>query len=139
MKTLRFILVLIPLALFWAACSDDGPSERFRLLTGNVWLSDSLLINNMDASMPGGLLESFKGEAIFRKDGTGSFGSFEGIWSFAKNETELIISSDSLAVPLPTRILELTDQDLKVSTSLPDFDNLTNPPLQIRLTFKAKQ
>ena len=143
MKNLRPLFILIPLALFWAACSsdddDNGPSERFRLLTQTVWLSDSLLINGMDASLPGGLLESFNGEARFNEDGSGTFGEFDGTWRFASNETELVIQTDSLPIPLPTRIHELTAQDLKVSTSLPDFDNLTNPPLQIRLTFKAKQ
>lgn len=141
MKRLIPALFLIPLALFWVACSsddDNGPSERFRNLTETAWVADSLLINGMDASGPGGLLESFRGEATFRPDGTGTFGEFNGTWRFAQNETELVIQSESLPLPLTTRIEMLTSQNLKVTTSFPDFENPSNPPLQIRLTFIAR-
>lgn len=139
---MKKILILVSLAFIttlWVACSDDdnGPSERFLFLTNTNWQSDSLLINGIDASIPGGLLESFVGQANFRADGTGTFGQYEGTWRFAQNETELIIQSASLPIPLTTFIEVLTEQDLKVVTSFPDLDNPANPPLQIRLTFAA--
>ncbi|MFN3554451.1 MAG: hypothetical protein ACK4VN_00650 [Bacteroidales bacterium] len=133
-----FLLVAGMMILVWASCGkDDGKSERFRILTETRWMSDSLLINGIDASVPGGMLESFKGEADFRADGTGTFGAFDGRWQFDQGETELIISSDSLPLPLRTRIHELNRQSLKVSTSFPNLVDPTNP-LTIRLTFKGE-
>ncbi|TVQ15607.1 MAG: hypothetical protein EA361_05550 [Bacteroidetes bacterium] len=138
----RFLLIPLIVAglFFMAACSkDDETSDRFNLLTGSAWLSDSLLINGEDASGPGQLLENFRGTAHFREDYTGTFGNYEGTWSFAQNETELVIRSDSLPIPmLSTKIQELTQQSLKVTTSFPDLQNPTGPALQIRLTFKAE-
>ncbi|MFW5687387.1 MAG: hypothetical protein ACOCXV_00525 [Bacteroidota bacterium] len=137
----RFIPVItIVFTLFVAASceKEEETSERFRLLTQAVWESDSLLINGEDASGPGELLEDFRGDAIFREDFTGTFGTYEGTWKFAQNETELVIQSDSLPALLSTKIHELTAESLKVSTTFPDLQNPTNPALQIRLTFIAK-
>ena len=83
------------------------------------------------------MLKNFKGDAKFNEDGTGYFGIYEGTWRFAYDNTQLVISSDSLAFPITTKIAELTAKNLKVTTSYP---NLANPsaPTYIRMTFKAK-
>lgn len=140
MKRFLFLSVFIAGFLFLASCDkDDETSDRFTLLTSVAWQSDSLLINGVDASGPGEMLENFRGKAHFREDYTGTFGSYEGTWSFAQNESELVIRSDSLPIPmLSTKIQELTQESLKVTTSFPDLQNPTGPALQIRLTFKAE-
>ena len=137
MKPLSAI-VLFLLSLYIISCGDDDEkSERFKLLTGVVWHSDSLLINGMDASGAGQQLELFKGEAVFRTDGTGSFGNYSGTWRFAQNETELVISAPELPFPLVTRIVELTPVSLKVTAAFPNLPDPQNP-LMLRLTFKPK-
>jgi len=125
----------------WTACDKDDESDRFRYLTTPIWLSDSLLVNDVDASIPGGLLENFKGEVDFREDGTGTFGIYEGTWQFQQNETELLIRSDSLTMlplnTLYTKIEELEANSLKISASFPNpYD--PNDPLRLRLTFVPK-
>lgn len=119
------------------ACTEEGPSERFSLLTGYTWQSDSLLANGEDASGPGEMLENFKGKAIFREDGTGVFGGYVGTWRFAYDETQIVIRSDSLAFPLSTNIVELTSASFKITT---DFPNVLDPenPTKLRLTFKPE-
>jgi hypothetical protein len=67
----------------------------------------------------GQMLELFKGEARFKEDGTGTFGNFSGTWRFAQNETQLVIQSDTLPLPLSSIIHLLTEEELKVSTSFP--------------------
>lgn len=137
MKPLSMI-VLSLLSLNIISCgNDEEKSERFNLLTGVVWQSDSLLINGMDASGPGQQLEQFKGEAVFRADGTGSFGNYTGTWRFAQNETELVISSPALPLPLVTRIETLSSVSLKVTAAFPNPLDPQNP-LMLRLTFKPK-
>jgi hypothetical protein len=136
MKNLVLFLT-ISVCLFLAFCKKDSQSEKFKLLTGPVWASDSLLADHVDASGPTGRLKDFKGDVIFRPDGTGNFGKFTGTWKFVYNETELLITSDSLAYPLTTKIVELTANSLKVTTSIPNI--LPPPPsINIRMTFKAK-
>jgi hypothetical protein len=132
-----FLLLIITSCFCVASCSKDSESETSKLLTGPVWLSDSLLANGIDASGPEGMLENFKGEAKFNEDGTGYFGSYVGTWRFAYNETQIVISSDSLPIPVTTVIAELTSASLKVTTSYP---NPMNPAIaaKIRMTFKAK-
>ena len=137
-----FFLIIMAGVFMWTACDkDDDPSDRFRYLTNPIWLSDSLLVNDVDASVPGGLLENFKGEVDFREDGTGTFGIYEGTWQFAQNETELLIRSDSLTVlplnTLYTKIEELEANSLKVSASFPNPYDPTDP-LRLRLTFVPK-
>jgi hypothetical protein len=136
MKNLALLLILAG-CLFYSSCKKDSQSEQFKLLTGPVWLSDSLLANGVDAGGPAGILFNFKGEAKFNQDGTGYFGAYTGTWRFAFNETQIIITADSLALPLTTQIAELTSRSLKIKTSYP---NLLNPaaPLLIRMTFKPK-
>lgn len=134
MKNTIFLLIA---GIFLTASCKDEDSERFKFLTGPTWHSDSLLVNKIDASGPAGLLEDFKGDVKFNTDGSGTFGKYTGSWMFALNETQLVITSDSLALPLTTKIAELTQASLKITTNFP---NPLNPaaPLNIRMTFKPK-
>ena len=136
MKNLALLLILTG-CLFSYSCKIDSQSEQFKLLTGPVWSSDSLLANGADASGAGGMLENFKGEAKFNTDGTGYFGIYAGSWRFAYDETQIVISASALPLPLTNKIAELTKISLKITTSYP---NLANPaaPTYIRMTFKAK-
>jgi len=117
------------------SCSKETDSETFKLLTGPVWASDSLLVNGVDASGPGGLLENFKGDVKFNDDHSGTFGSFTGRWRFAFNETQIVITSDSLPLPISAVIAELNEISLKITTNfqVPPYGNLN-----IRMTFNAK-
>jgi hypothetical protein len=137
MKNLALFLIISG-CFYIASCKKtDTQSESFKLLTGPTWVSDSLLTNGVDASGPTGLLKNFKGEAKFNADGTGSFGIYTGTWRFSFNETQIVITTDSLPIPLTTKIAQLTSTSLKITTSYP---NLLNPasPTNIRMTFKAK-
>jgi len=136
MKNLVSILILAALVAA-ASCKKDTQSETFKLLTGPVWVSDSLLANGIDASGPLGMLKNFIGEAKFKEDGTGKFGVYTGKWRFAFNETKIVIETDSLPVPLTTDIAELTKTSLKVTTRYPSpLDPLIQ--VDIRMTFKAE-
>jgi hypothetical protein len=139
MKAMKnFALFLIVAGfLYAAACVGDDQSERFKILTGTTWRTDSLLVNGVDASGPGGLLGALSGDANFNEDGTGTFGTYKGTWRFATNETQLIILTDSLPLPLTTNIVELTTLSLKLTTSYPNPMNPT-VPMAIRMTFKPK-
>lgn len=116
---------------------DEVKSERFNLLTGHIWVADSLFANGNDESGDTGLLRKFKGETKFNEDGTGYVGQIQGTWKFAMNESAIIISSDSLPIPVTTMIEELIETSLKITTSYPD---LLNPqdPMDVRMTFKPK-
>jgi hypothetical protein len=129
MKNIALFLVICCCFQIFS-CQKDTQSERFKLLTGPVWASDSLLVNGADASGPGGLLENFKGDVKFNEDYTGNFGSYTGKWRFAFDETQIVISSDSLPIPLTAIIAELTQTSLKITTSYSSVN--------IRMTFKAK-
>ncbi len=126
------VLFVISMLLIPFACRKDEPSQRFKYLTTPVWASDSLLAKGEDASGPGQSLENFKGDAKFYPDGTGYFGVYTGRWRFAQSETEIVIITDELPGPLSTKIVELTQTSLKITT--------TNPINQdaIRMTFIAK-
>jgi hypothetical protein len=136
MKNLALLMIISGCFLI-SSCKKDSQSEPFKLLTGPIWASDSLLANGVDAGGPDGMLKNFKGEVKFNEDGTGNFGIYTGIWRFASNETQIVITTDSLPIPLTTKIAELTKISLKITTSYP---NLLNPaaPINIRMTFKAK-
>jgi hypothetical protein len=137
MKTLRPKLIILVAATFiLACCKKDDQSERFKLLTGHIWESDSLLVDGADASGPGGVLEKFKGDAVFRADGTGDFGLYSGTWYFYDNERNITIASDSLRFPLTSRIVELTETSLKITTSFPSPVPGVN--FAIRITFIPK-
>ena len=122
---------------------EDEVSERFDLLTGVEWESESLFINGIDASGPGDLLENFKGTAKFNKDGTGNFGAYTGTWRFLQDYTILeiktVIAFGEAQVPiiLPADIIELTASILKIETNFPDFEN-PGEELKIEMTFRAK-
>jgi hypothetical protein len=135
MKNLAALFIIF---LFFSiySCNKDSESERFKLLTTPTWASDSLLANGVDASGPDGLLKNFKGDCIFNVDGTGSFGIYEGTWRFAYDETQIVIETDSLPIPLTTQIAELTSASLKITTSYSNI--VTGIPIKIRMTFKAK-
>lgn len=135
MKNLA-LLLFISLSVAIISCNKDSESERFKLLTGPTWASDSLLANGVDASGPGGMLEKFKGDAKFNTDGTGSFGAYTGTWRFAYDETQIVIETDSLPIPLTTKIAELTESSLKITTSVPSLT--TGITTNIRMTFKAR-
>jgi len=117
------------------SCKKDSQSERFKLLTGPVWASDSLLVNGVDAGGPGGLLENFKGDVKFNEDYTGYFGAYTGTWRFAFDETQIVISSDSLPIPITAIIAELNQVSLKITTSYQIPPSIS---VNIRMTFKAK-
>lgn len=125
---------IISSVLILASCGNKT-SERFKLLTGHAWQSDSLLVDGMDASGPGEMLEKFVGEARFYEDGSGYFGQYTGGWYFSNNETDITITSDSLALPLTTNIEELTGESFKITTK---FTTAMSIVLDIRITFKAK-
>lgn len=135
MKNLFLFLFIAGFAIL--SCKKEAQSGPFELLTGPVWQSDSLLANGVDASGPTGMLKNFVGEARFNTDGTGNFGKYSGTWRFAYNESQIVITSDSLPFPLTTKIAELTKISLKVTTSYPNLANPTSPTM-IRMTFKAK-
>ena len=136
MKNLALLFIISGCFIVFA-CNKETNSSNFKLLTGPVWASDSLLAEGVDASKPGQLLAKFVGDIKFREDGTGYFGQYTGTWRFSYNETELVITSDSLQVPLTTNIIELTAKSLKLTTSYPNPSNQSNP-FDIRMTFKVK-
>lgn len=136
MKNLALLLIISGFCIIFA-CKKETKSERYLLLTGPVWASDTLLAEGIDASKPGQLLNKFVGDIKFSEDGTGYFGQYNGKWRFAFSETELVIESDSLQLPLTTKIAELTNKSLKLTTSFPNQLNPSNP-YDIRMTFKAK-
>jgi hypothetical protein len=136
MKNIVLIIIIAGLVIP-AACKKDEKSEKFIFLTTAVWQSDSLVANGVDASGPGGLLETFKGEARFNEDGSGSFGEFTGQWRLSSDEKQITITTDSLPLPITCNIRELTSVSLKISATI------TIPlqplvPVNIRMTFKAK-
>ena len=136
MKNLALLLIISGFCVVFA-CKKETKSEQFLLLTGPVWASDSLLLNGVDASGPGQMLNKFVGDIKFREDGTGYFGQYIGKWRFTFSETELVIESDSLQVPLTTNIAELTKISLKLTTNYPNL-LIPSSPFKVRMTFKAK-
>jgi hypothetical protein len=136
MKNLFIVLGIIAFLTF-SNCSKNDENDLFNVITTPYWKSDSLLANGMDASGPGLLLEKFKGEAKFNKDASGVFGIYTGTWWFTENRTQIIIKTDSLALPLTCKIVELNPSSLKITTAVPDK---LNPivEIKIRMTFKPK-
>ena len=131
------VLMVVTGCLLITSCKEETQSESFKLLTTPIWVSDSLLANGVDASGPGQMLENFKGDAKFNEDMTGYFGSYTGTWRFAFDETQIVITTASLPIPLTTIIAGLTKTSLKITTSYPDPLKPTTP-VNIRMTFKAK-
>ena len=137
MKNLFISLIICGLTVLIGCNKKEDTSERFKLLTGPVWLTDSLLADGIDAGGPGMILAKFKGEAKFNEDGTGDFGIYHGTWVFWYQETQLVILADSFPIPLITLIKELTPASLKVKTSVPNMSDLSDT-IDIRMTFNAK-
>jgi hypothetical protein len=133
MKNLALLLVISGCFIIFS-CKKNSQSEQFKLLTGPTWVSDSLLANGIDASGPAGVLRNFKGEVKFNEDLTGNFGNYTGTWRFAFNETQIVITTDSLPIPLTNKIVELTKSSLKITTSY----SIIGASINIRMTFKAK-
>lgn len=137
MKNLLLLLLII-VGLALTNCNKDDENDLYVILTAHTWTTDSLLVDNLDASGPGQILENFKGDANFNEDGTGTFGKFTGTWRFPdQTRTQLVLVTDSLAFPLTTNIIELTKESLKITTELPDMTGLSGS-LHIRMTFVAK-
>ena len=131
MKKLVLFFILSAMVISFA-CKKDEPSERFKYLTTPIWESDSLLANGVDASGEGQSLANFKGDAKFNTDGSGYFGSYTGKWRFVQSETEIVITTNELPGPISTKIVELTQTSLKITTTSPVNQDA------IRMTFKAK-
>jgi hypothetical protein len=136
MKNLALLLIISGI-LIASACNKDEKSDRFKLLTGPIWVSDSLLANEVDASGPEGILEKFKGDARFNEDGTGYFGIYTGTWRFNVDETEITIVTEEMPLPIITNIIELTNISLKIKTIIPN-EVIPDEPIRIRMTFKVK-
>ncbi len=130
----NIVPLLFIVALVYATSCKEKTSERFDLLTSHAWTSDSLLADGVDAGGIGGLLEKFKGNIVFRVDGSGTFGQYTGTWMFVDNQTGLVIESPDLAVPLTTHIAELTSTSLKVTFTFTTLEGNKS----IRMTFKPK-
>jgi hypothetical protein len=133
------VLLIIISGCFLIFSCKEKESERFGFLTDPIWVPDSLLANGFDATA--GILKNFNDDAKFNKDGTGYFGKYTGTWMFISNESQLVISSDSIPVihSITADIIELTSTSLKLKTSLPDPQDPTFQTLiKIRMTFKAK-
>jgi hypothetical protein len=133
MKNVALLLVIA--GCFFVFSCKEKESERFGFLTDPIWVPDSLLANGIDATA--GILKNFNDDAKFEKDGTGYFGKYTGTWRFNTDETELVISSDSIPIPVVADIKELTSVSLKLTTVMPNPDNLTQT-FNIRMTFKPK-
>ena len=136
MKKVLFSMLIIA-GFIILSCGEEKESIYYTNLTSNIWLSDSLLANGEDASGPGEYLEKFNGIINFKKDGTGDFGEYSGTWVFAYEETKIVISSDSLPIPLTANIVELTTASLKMSAIFPNLKDPANP-VNLRMTFKAQ-
>lgn len=133
----NLVMLLIISGCFVVFSCGEKKSERFRFLTDPIWVTDSLLANGVNAGGPGGILVKFLGDAKFKEDGTGYFGKYTGTWRFSVDESELVIESDSISIPIIADIKELTSTSLKLTTVLPNPKDLLNP-YNIRMTFKAK-
>ena len=135
MKKIVFLLIIAS-GLLIASCNEKK-SERFILLTTPTWVSDSLYADGVNASGAGQLLAKFVGDAKFNEDGTGYFGQYKGEWMLGVDEDYITITSDSLAIPIIADIVLLTTTDFKITTTVPNPLNLSDP-YNIRMTFKAK-
>jgi hypothetical protein len=137
MKRILLFLFLGGIIMLLSCSKDEKPSERFIMLTTPVWESSELLVDGEDASGEGQMLENFKGDAKFNTNGTGYFGQYEGTWTFARKETELVIYTPEIGFNLTTTINELTQTSLKISTVFPNFMN-PSESYHIEMSFIAK-
>ncbi|MFC2132595.1 hypothetical protein ACFLRG_02240 [Bacteroidota bacterium] len=141
MKKSTFSILFLAVFCIFLSCKKEeevSPSERFLLLTNQVWESDSLLANGVDASEEGQILFAFNGETSFNEDGTGSLGIYEGTWILKNNDEQLIIYADSLPGPVTCIIDELSETSLKINTGIIS----TTVPISyisVRMTFITKE
>lgn len=136
MQKLLFLIFAVSSMMFFS-CKKSSESVNVTNLTSVTWTSDSLLANGVVADGTGQMLEKFKGDAKFNKDGSGYFGKYTGTWKFTNLEKQIVIDSDSLMLPVTANIVLLNSTDFKLTTLYP---NVINPasPIPIRMTFKAK-
>jgi hypothetical protein len=130
------LFVTISVCLVFSSCSKEKESERFRLLTTPTWTTEQLLVNGVSADGPGELLEGFKGDAKFYKDGTGFFGTYTGTWSFTSDESQLIITTPGLIIP-PVDIVQITSTRMELTFQFPNLSDPPNP-YNIRMVFTVK-
>jgi len=135
MKNLALLLIISGIIVA-SACSKNEKSERFLLLTGPEWATDSILANGADARQDP-VFGKFMGDARFNTDGTGFFGIYTGTWRFNVAETQITIVTDSLPLPIVNDIIELTKISFKIKTLIPN-QAIPDQPIKIRMTFKAK-
>ncbi|HRZ41938.1 MAG TPA: hypothetical protein P5228_04455 [Bacteroidales bacterium] len=136
MKKLCFLLFATVLML-GVACKEEEPVlTPYELLTTRIWASDSLLANGEDASGPGQMLETFKGNAVFNTDGTGVLGNYNATWTLSVDNTEITIITVDPAMEIITTIVELTKTSLKITTAVADINN-PGQFIEIRMTFKG--
>ncbi|TFG44592.1 MAG: hypothetical protein E4H43_00090 [Bacteroidia bacterium] len=136
MKNL-FVFLTVTCCILLFSCKEKD-SDRFKFLTEPVWVAETLIANGIDATGPGGLLEGFVGDAKFNADGTGTFGTYTGTWTFNATEDKLIITTPSLPISITLNIVELTSTTLKLQGSLPDPQNPFGPVIDIQMTFIPK-
>ena len=130
-------MAIVTMLALAASCDKNNDDDRFEMITGQIWQTDSLLVDGQDASQPGQILHNFKGEARFNRDATGTFGQYTGTWRFTNNRTALEIKTDSLPIPLLANIVQLNPQSLKITTAFPSPTD-PNVDMKIRMTFKPK-
>lgn len=136
MKNLALLFIILGIS-FVTGCKKDEKSERFLLLTGHEWTTESLLANGVDAGGPGGILEEFNGDARFNEDGTGYFGDYTGTWRFSTDETEITIVTVEMPLPITCDIIELTATTFKITTLI-DNPVIPGEKINISMTFIAK-
>lgn len=130
-------LTFITAVLLLTACSKDKKSERFRLLTTTAWINESVLVDGEEPAGDWDFLNEFTGEAKFNEDGTGNFGSYTGQWRFNETETEITITTESIPLPIVTRIIELTSERLEISTVTLNPQN-PSETAEITMIFKSR-
>jgi len=136
-QTLLFFVLISVTSVFFSCKKDTVPSEKLNLLTSHIWTADSLTADGVDESGEGGMLQDFNGDTKFNDDGTGYVGDISGTWQFSEDESSLTITSDSLLFPVTTKIVELTENSLKLTTSFPKDSTLT-VYAAVRMTFVPK-
>lgn len=139
MRKFSALLILLAGVVIIACNKDDDEVvlTPYEMLTGHIWVSDSLLANGADASGEGQLLEKFKGDAKFKTDGTGTFGEYSGTWTLSEDNKQLTIVTQELPLPITAIIVELTASSLKITTGFPDMAN-PGETIAIRMTFIVK-
>jgi hypothetical protein len=137
-KIVLFFGFVLMVYVLMTCKKEEIHTDYLNLLTNHIWTADSLLADGVEAGGEGQLLEKFHGDTKFNEDGSGYVGDIVGTWEFTNNENALIITSDSLQIPVTAGIEELTSQSLKLTTAYPVQ---TSPELilaSVRMTFIPK-